>query len=187
MKMAYIKTIEYEESEGELKEIYNSLISSRGKLADVHKVQSLNPASIVSHMKLYMDIMFGQSPLKCYQREMMAVVVSAVNQCEYCLRHHSEALLNFWRDETRIHLLVREPDRANLSHEDHALCQFARDLTVNPELSTRQKTESLKALGLSDRAVLDATLVIAYFNFVNRIVLGLGLEIKEEELRGYKY
>lgn len=185
--MAYIKTIDYTESEGELRGIYDQIISSRGKLADVHKAQSLNPATILSHMNLYMDIMFGQSPLKRYQREMIAVVVSAVNQCEYCLRHHSEALLHFWHDETRIHKLVREPDGADLSREDQSLCQFARELTINPELSTRQKTESLKSLGLTDRAVLDATLVIAYFNFVNRIVLGLGLEVKEEELRGYKY
>jgi hypothetical protein len=49
----------------------------------------------------------------------------------------------------------------------------------------------LKALGLDDRAILDATLVLSYFNFVNRIVLGLGLglglAVSEEELAGYKY
>jgi len=74
--MAYINVIEPEDADGELKQIYNNLIEKRGKLAEVHKIQSLNPESIVRHMDFYMTIMFGKSPLKRYQREMMAVVVS---------------------------------------------------------------------------------------------------------------
>ena len=42
-------------------------------------------------------------------------------------------------------------------------------------------------IGLSDRTVLDAVQVIAYFNFVNRMVLGLGVTFSEEEIKGYKY
>jgi alkylhydroperoxidase family enzyme len=44
----------------------------------------------------------------------------------------------------------------------------------------------LKTKGFSDREILDATLVIAYFNFVNRIVLSLGVHL-EEDTEGYKY
>ena len=40
-------------------------------------------------------------------------------------------------------------------------------------------------MGLSDRDILDVTLVTAYFNFVNRIALGLGVEFSETELKGY--
>ena len=107
--MAFIEVIGYEHSSGELSGIYHHIISTRGKLADVHTIQSLNPATILSHMNLYKDIMFGQSPLKRYQREMMAIVVSSANQCEYCLRHHSEALLNFWKDENKVNALIRQP------------------------------------------------------------------------------
>lgn len=93
--MAYINVIEPEDADGELKQIYNNLIEKRGKLAEVHKIQSLNPESIVRHIDFYMTIMFGKSPLKRYQREMMAVVVSATNKCEYCCKHHCAALQNF--------------------------------------------------------------------------------------------
>ena len=79
--MAYIDYIEYENAEGELKEIYDGLIGSRGKLANIHKIQSLHPKSITAHMKLYMELMFAKSPLKRYQREMIAVVVSRNNNC----------------------------------------------------------------------------------------------------------
>lgn len=62
--MTYIKVIQHEESEGELKDIYDNLIETRGKLAEVHKIQSLNPKLIINHMDLYMTIMFGKSALK---------------------------------------------------------------------------------------------------------------------------
>lgn len=55
--MPHIKVIEYHEAEGELKEIYDNLVKSRGKLAEVHKIQSLNPKSIVNHMDFYLTIM----------------------------------------------------------------------------------------------------------------------------------
>jgi len=185
--MAFIETIEYEQATGDLRKIYDELIGNRGKLADVHKIQSLHPETIVSHINLYKDIMFGHSPLKRYQREMIGVVVSSVNQCEYCTRHHSEALMHYWKNTEKIQSLIRQPDSANLSEVDVLLCQFARDITTTPELATQQKIDLLKVKGLTDRAILDATLIIAYFNFVNRIALGLGLAINEEEITGYNY
>lgn len=83
--MSRIKIIEPEDATGELKEIYNGLKKSRGKIAEVHKMQSLNPRSIADHMNLYMTAMFAKSPLKCYQREMIAVVVSAANKCQFLI------------------------------------------------------------------------------------------------------
>ncbi|MDZ7646582.1 MAG: hypothetical protein U5K54_05050 [Cytophagales bacterium] len=74
-----------------------------------------------------------------------------------------------------------------MTDEDTALCRYARELTMQPELSTVHKTNALREAGLDDRAILDATLVISYFNFVNRLVLALGLEINETEISGYKY
>jgi len=45
----------------------------------------------------------------------------------------------------------------------------------------------IRESGLSDTAILDATLVVAYFNFVNRIVLALGVETNDAERQGYKF
>lgn len=89
--MAFIDIIEPEEADGKLKEIYKELEQKRGKLAQIHKIQSLNPETITTHMDLYMSIMFSKLPLSRAQREMMAVVVSAANECEYCQLHHGEA------------------------------------------------------------------------------------------------
>lgn len=185
--MAYINVIQHEEAEGELKTIYDDLVESRGKLADVHMIQSLNPKSIVNHMDLYMTIMFGKSPLKRVQREMIAVVVSKNNDCEYCQLHHASAVQHYWKDESQIEQLKSDYSKLDLSEVNMELCHYAKTLTVNPNHDNASSVSKLKALGLDDRAILDATLVISYFNFVNRIVLGLGLAVNEEELEGYNY
>lgn len=185
--MAYIDIIQHAQAEGELKDIYDGLIQSRGKIAEVHKIQSLNPRSIVNHMELYMTIMFGQSPIKRVHREMMAVVVSKANQCQYCQIHHLEAVKNFWKDEMRTQQLLKDYRQANLDETELAMCQYAEELTLHPEKSEDEGlVRILKSVGLEDRAILDATLVISYFNFVNRIVLSLGVEL-EENPGGYKY
>ena len=185
--MAYIKTIDPENAQGELKNIYDNLIKTRGKIAEVHKIQSLNPDALVAHMDLYMTIMFGKSPLKRYQREMLGVVVSAANQCAYCISHHEQALLAYWKDEEKTGMLASDRSQIDLPETDHHLCDVAEDLTLNAEQDYAGHIQKLKQAGLDDRAILDAVQVIAYFNFVNRLVLGLGVEFTKEEMKGYKY
>lgn len=186
--MAFIDIIEPEDATGELKQIYEELEKKRGKLAQIHKIQSLNPESITKHMDLYMSIMFSHSPLSRAQREMMAVVVSAANDCEYCQLHHGEALNHYWKDPAKIEQLRADFKKVDLNEIDIRLCQLARTLTINPDyIDEDEHINPLKKLGLSDRAILDAVLVISYFNFVNRIVMGLGVESDPEEVEGYNY
>lgn len=185
--MPYIDVLQPNEAEGDLKEIYDSLVKSRGKVAEVHKIQSLNPQSIVNHMDLYMTIMFGESPLKRVIREMMAVIVSISNKCQYCQVHHLEAVKNFWKDEDKLNAFQEDFESAPLDEKEKSLCRFAKELTEYPEKSEDAGlVNPLKRVGFTDREILDATLVIAYFNFVNRIVLGLGVDL-EENPGGYKY
>ncbi len=47
------------------------------------KIHGLNPDSLTGHYEYYRTIMRGPSPLSRAQREMIAVVVSAVNRCHY--------------------------------------------------------------------------------------------------------
>lgn len=185
--MPHIDIIQPENASGELKDIYDGLEQTRGKIAEVHKIQSLNPRSITDHMNLYMTIMFGKSPLKRVQREMLGVVVSRANNCEYCQTHHMKAVNNFWKDEERCQLLKTDFRQASLSEVDLALCDYAWVLTTNPGQANQEiLIQPLKKQNVDDRAILDASLVVAYFNFVNRLVLGLGVNL-ENDPGGYKY
>jgi uncharacterized peroxidase-related enzyme len=185
--MPFIEVVEEGDARGRLREIYDSIIESRGKLADVHMIQSLNPESITAHMDLYMTVMFGSSPLSRAQREMMAVVVSAANGCEYCQVHHCRALRHHWKDEERVEVLRSDWESAELDSPDVELCRYAWNLSLEPGRAAESRYASgLRSAGFSDRAILDATLVTAYFNFVNRVVMGLGVET-EDDPGGYRY
>ena len=185
--MPFIEVVDEADAQGRLREIYDSIIDSRGKLADVHRIQSLNPESITAHMDLYMAVMFGRSPLSRAQREMMAVVVSRANDCQYCQVHHCRALLHHWKDEERVEGLRADWESADLDSPDRELCRYAWSLSLDPGRAVEDRyAPRLRAAGLSDRAILDATLVVSYFNFVNRMVTGLGVEL-EEDPGGYRY
>jgi uncharacterized peroxidase-related enzyme len=182
--MSNIKIIQPVEAEGRLKEIYDGLLKTRGQIAEVHKIQSLRPESILKHMDFYMEIMYSKSELSRANREMMAVVVSVANLCEYCRAHHAAALNNYWQDEDKIQKLVSY-QWGFLTNEQQALCQFAKETTLHP--SQHDGVKLLKTFSLSDEAILDATLVVSYFNFVNRMVLTLGVKLEADKGENYNY
>lgn len=77
---------------------------------------------------------------------------------------------------------------ADLSNVDLTLCDRAHFLTKEPDhVKVGQAIEKRKELGLADRAILDANLVTSYLNFVNRMVLGLDVEMENDQCEGYKY
>ena len=186
--MPYIQTVDAKEAEGFLRQLYGTIIESRGKIAEIHKIQSLHPKSIVSHMDLYMTLMFGKSPLTRAQREMIGVIVSSENGCRYCVAHHSASLNHYWKKRETIDRFIEDYTSVGLSYKDLYICQYALHLTRHPADDYQQEwIDKLKEGGLSDREILDVNLITAYFNFVNRIAAGLGVELEEDRGEGYKY
>ena len=90
--MSYIRTIDESEASGELDDLYKRGRNPDGSVDNVLKVHSLNPESLRAHLEVYIAAMHRPSPLSRAEREIVATVVSRVNGCEYCLRHHSEGL-----------------------------------------------------------------------------------------------
>jgi alkylhydroperoxidase family enzyme len=81
--MAWIRVITENEAEGDLAEQFDELIEPWGGVDNILKIHSLNPQSLRAHVVLYKTLMYGKSPLKRPQREMIAVVASAANRCHY--------------------------------------------------------------------------------------------------------
>jgi uncharacterized peroxidase-related enzyme len=186
--MPFIKIVDYEESTGELRKIYDDIIKKRGKLAEVHKLQSLHPATIPQHIDFYLELMFGNSPLKRYQREMIGVVVSAANNCDYCVTHHSEPLNHYWKDEVKVRQLAADYRNLQLDKHDRVLCDYAFALTQTPhQINEDIHIRPIKNEGWTDQAILDTALITAYFNFVNRMVMGTGIELEKDQGKGYLY
>jgi alkylhydroperoxidase family enzyme len=81
--MAWIETIPEDEADGKLKELYDKMTEPWGGVDNIMKIHSLNVRSLRAHFELYKVLMRGRSDLTRIQREMIAVVVSAENQCHY--------------------------------------------------------------------------------------------------------
>lgn len=185
--MAWIDTIDLDDAPDDLQPIYDEIIDTRGKLSNILKVHSLNPSALAAHLELYDTLLFGRSSLRRAEREALAVVVSAENECTYCLQHHGEALAAYW-----------DPDRVDQMADDYtavdgldaklrAACDVAALLTRTPDAMSKTRVDGLREAGWTDRSILDIVLITAYFNFVNRIATGLGVEVTPDEVGGYEY
>ena len=81
--MAWIKMVKPEEVTGDLKIEYEKAVRRAGKVFNILKIQSLNPAALRASMELYQATMYGPSGLSRAEREMLATVVSWANRCFY--------------------------------------------------------------------------------------------------------
>ena len=81
--MPHIRLIEEDEATGALAEQYRAAVARAGKVFNIVKSMCLNPAVLDRSMELYKAIMFGPSELSRAERELLAVVVSAANECHY--------------------------------------------------------------------------------------------------------
>jgi len=81
--MAWIRTFEAEEATGKLAELYDAAVKRAGRVYEILKIQSQNPAALQGMLDLYTATVRGESPLSRAQREMLAVVVSRANDCHY--------------------------------------------------------------------------------------------------------
>lgn len=79
---AWIPIRSPETAEGELRDAYRS-VGARRRVSNILGVQSLHPAALSAHDDLYRTLMFGPSPLSRVEREAVALVVSAANDCFY--------------------------------------------------------------------------------------------------------
>ena len=185
--MPHIKTVEPNEAPGELKDIYLKVVGERGKLSNILKIHSLLPKTMIAHLDFYMSIMFDKEGIRRADAELIAIVVSAVNKCDYCVNHHAEALKFYWKDEEKVRQAAEDFRKLDLTEKQNAMLEFAEKLTLYPGKMKEDDVKGLRENGFSDEEILSITLITNYFNFVNRVANGLGVDFSEEEIQGYKY
>jgi len=82
--MAYIKMISRGEATGLLAKLYDEAVRRAGKIFNINRIQSVRPHALRACTQLYMELMLSdRSNLPRRQREMIGVVVSWANACEY--------------------------------------------------------------------------------------------------------
>jgi len=183
--MGWISETPDSEAQGKLREIYDAVKTQRGKVARILSVHSLDPPALSHHLDLYMHLMFSPGPLSRREREAIAVTVSAANGCAYCVAHHLEALQRYEKDEAALTAIRDAPDKL-ATPRLRVILLYARQLTIAPSVMDEAQVMALRSAGLTDQDVLRINLITAYFNFVNRIALGLGVSQDASEVAGYR-
>jgi len=185
--MGWIKTTSPQKATGRTKKVYDKIMQERGHLANIFIAQGLEPVALEDHVNLYVHLMIDPGPLTREEREMIAVVVSAANRSAYGAIHHSEALETVEKDQDALYKLLKEYTAKHESPRNKALLAYAAKLTLDPKAITQEDIKDLREAGLNDEEILRANLIASYFNFSNRIALGLGVELEEGKARTYKY
>jgi uncharacterized peroxidase-related enzyme len=96
------------------------------------------------------------------------------------MEHHGAALHLLTKDEALVNVLKTDYKQANIDEKMMALLDYAVKLTEKPTSISEVDIELLKALGCTDREILDLCQITSYFNFVNRMAEGLGVELETE-------
>jgi uncharacterized peroxidase-related enzyme len=182
--MAWIDTINESEASGDLKDAYEALDAQQKKIANILRVHSLNAGAMERQMSLYTHLMFGKSGLSRADRESIAVVVSAANNCGYCVSHHAEALSHYEQDNSLLRRMVSDFQFLDMPDKKARMLSYALKLTTSPSQVSDDDIQELKDVGYDDRDILDMNLIAAYFNFINRVALGLGVDCSENEETG---
>ena len=81
--MAFIKLFDFKNSNGLLKKEYEKGLRRAGRIWNVLTIQSQTPEILRDSMRLYNSTMFGNSNVERFDRELLAVVTSISNECEY--------------------------------------------------------------------------------------------------------
>jgi len=187
MEMAWIRTVSKDKASGRTKIVYDRIMKERGHLANIFVAQGLDPDVLEEHLDLYEILMIDPGPLSREEREMIAVIVSAANRSAYGAIHHSEALEKVDKNPEALYVLIKELMSKKESPREKALLAYAAKLTLSPKDITKEDIKDLKDAVLTDEEILRANLIAGYFNFSNRVALGLGVELEEGTARTYKY
>ena len=147
-----------------------------GFVPNVLNAFSKFPKQFEGFTKLYNSLMLGESGLSKLEREMIAVTVSAENQCFYCLVAHGAAVRELSDDPQLGERLASNFESANLSKKHKAMLRFVRTLTKNPSTINENDRQVLTNEGFNDRDIWDICLTVGFFNMTNRLAIASEME-----------
>lgn len=140
-----------------------------GFVPNVLRAFAFDNAKLQAFIAMADDLMLGDSGLSKLEREMIAVAVSAVNHCHYCLTAHGAALRQRGKDPVLGELITQNYRAAGLPPRQKAMLDFAVKLTEEPAKIEEQDRQRLRDAGLSDRDIWDVAAVAAFYNMSNRL------------------
>jgi uncharacterized peroxidase-related enzyme len=140
-----------------------------GFVPNVLQAYAFDGAKLEAFVAIYNDLMLAPSGLSKLDREMIAVAVSSVNRCYYCLVAHGAAVRALSGDPVLGELMAMNYRAARLSKRHRAMLDFAVKLTATPSTIEEDDREALRRAGFSARDIWDIAAVTGFYNMTNRV------------------
>lgn len=178
--MSWIRTIPYEDADGNLLRIYDKVKGPHNNIDNVLLIHSLRPHSLTGHMALYKNVLHNSNnTLPKWYLESIGVYVSYLNKCYYCVDHHFTGLKRLLDNDIKATNFYKAVTENTLEEyfDKRLSCgmAYAKKLSMNLHQIDNKDVVELKEAGFSDGEILEINQVTSYFNYVNRTVLGLGV------------
>jgi len=185
--MAWIKTISVENATGKLKQIYQRIAGPKGKIDHILMSHSLRPHTLDGHMRLYKNVLHhNANQIDKSMLEALGVYVSMLNQCHYCVEHHYLGFKRLINDDALAERTRSAMENSKLDDvydsRQVTLFHYAKKLTLKLQDICEDDVIEMKQAGYDDGEILEVNQVIAYFNYANRTVLGLGVELETDNI-----
>jgi uncharacterized peroxidase-related enzyme len=140
-----------------------------GFVPNVLQAYAFDNAKLEAFVGMYNDLMLAPSGLSKLEREMIAVAVSAVNCCYYCLVAHGAAVRMLSGDPALGEMIAMNYRAAPLSKRHRAMLDFVTKLTAEPWAMEDDDREALRSAGFGERDIWDIAAVAGFYNMSNRI------------------
>jgi len=112
--------------------------------------------------------------------------VSFLNHCGYCVQHHFTGLKRLWDDDEKSKDFLKAMKSDTLgkyfNSKNYIGLAYAKKLTLYLNKITENDILNMRKVGFTDGEILEINQVTSYFNYANRTVLGLGVDIKGDIL-----
>ncbi|MAW43425.1 MAG: peroxidase-related enzyme [Pseudomonadales bacterium] len=151
-----------------------------GMVPNVLQAYAFDIDKLNAFTTFYNDLMLANSGLTKLEREMIAVVVSSINRCFYCLTAHGAAVRELSGNPILGEQLVMNYKTADVAPRQRAMLDFAALLTTASATVEEADRQTLRDHGFSDRDIWDITSVAAFFNMTNRVASGTAMVPNEE-------
>jgi len=174
--MFRIDSITEAAAEGNVKKVYDALKDSLGIAPNVFKVLSLWPEGLELYVAMFKGTMLADTKLTRALKEMIASIVSKINQCNYCLGHHKNFMNQYGVSPTVADQILNDLQSADISEAEKKLLAYVEKVTRNAYKVTDADVEDLKEIGWSHEEILEVTLVTSLFNSINRFADALGVQ-----------
>lgn len=159
---------------------FDKCLEKLGFVPNVLLSYAHDDAKLTAFAAFYNDLMLAPSGLSKLEREMIAVAVSSVNRCFYCLAAHGAAVRQLSGDPVLGELMAMNFRAADLSVRHRAMLDFSVKLTEAPHEVGEADRESLRKAGFSERDIWDIGAVASFYNMSNRMASAVDMRPNAE-------